>query len=252
MADVYAEPPALSGRRGKVAEHWFFSGYMVAVALILFAGFAPSLFLRGFIQTPMPLRPFRPDIIVHALVATPLVLLLPLQAVLISARQVRMHVIVGRLGFGLGALLIPILYLVGSYSYRLAPPQQLPFAAAMSSLVLLALPAVAALLAVAWRERFNAQAHKRLMVAFACLLTGPALSRMPIFPPPPGGVAFTEVAVLLLLAPLWMWDVVTQSRVHWATLTGTAIIGAQTAVRLLVMDTTGWADLVARLPAYGS
>jgi len=31
-----------------------------------------------------------------------------------------------------------------------------------------------------------------------------------------------------------------------------AIIGAQTAVRLLVMDTTGWADLVARLPAYGS
>ena len=252
MAKVYAELPNVSRQRGRAAAHWFFSGYMVSIALILFAGFAPSFFLRGVIHTPMPLRPFRLDIIIHSMVAAPLVLLLPLQAVLIFAKQVRMHIIVGRLGFGLGVALIPVLYVVGSYSYRLAPSEQLPFAPAMASLVLLALPAIAALLAVAWWKRFNAQAHKRLMVAFACLLTGPALSRMPIFPPPPAGIAFTEVAVLLLLVPLWMWDLVTRSRVHWATLAGTAIIGAQSAVRLLVMGTSGWANFVERLPAYGT
>lgn len=246
--DGQTPAPAAARRR---AEHRFFIGYMIAMALVILIGFAPSFFLRGLVTTPNPLRPMRADALVHGLIATPLVLLFPIQALLVSLGRQRLHIALGKAGFILALTMVPLLYVVGSFSYRTTPPPMASLAPVMASLVLFALPAMAALLWLGWRFRFDGQAHKRFMAAFACLLTGPALSRMPLFPPPPAGIAATELVVLALLIPIWLWDLRTQRQLHWAAAAGTAIITGQTVFRLALMNTNGWAAFVGGLPGYG-
>jgi len=251
MATAIDPNLAPAPRDRKRAESSFFTGYMVVIAVVAFLGFAPSFFLRGVVPTAAPLEHLRPDMILHGVLATAFVLFLPSQAWLIASSRQKLHMKLGNWGFVLGTAFVVTGYFASTVTYH-NPFESLTISpAALASLTIFSLAAFSLLLWGAWQRRFDAPAHKRLMVTAACLLMGPALVRIPIWPPPPAGLAIAEAVMLALFLPLWAWDLKTRGRPHWATVTGTAAFVIQATVRLLVMNTAGWAALVAALPGYG-
>lgn len=87
------------------AEPRFYSSYTLAILLAIVVGFAPSFFLRGLVEPFAPSKPLRPAVLVHGLVTTAWVLMLPLQARLIGAGRRAMHQQLGKVGFALGAVM---------------------------------------------------------------------------------------------------------------------------------------------------
>ncbi len=246
-----AAPPAAGPDSRKRAERRFYSGYMIAIALFVFTAFAPSFYLRGIAPAFGAERELRPDMIVHAIVATAFVLCLPLQAGLIAGGRVQLHAKVGRIAVWIGAALVPLSYVASAITYRNFPTDAPVRPATISAFALFAAASFGLLLWWAWRRRADPQAHKRLIVTASLLLLGPAFSRFDIFPLPPLGLILGELTMLAMFAPLWVWDLVTRGRPHWATVAGTGVFLAQAIIRLSVMMTDPWAAFVAALPGFG-
>jgi hypothetical protein len=84
------------------------------------------------------------------------------------------------------------------------------------------LPAFIYLVTEAWRRRNLAQWHKRLMLGATILVVfGPGFSRIPFSPPTFWGFTIQLFAGLVLLfAPLFIWDRRTVGKIHPATWTG--------------------------------
>jgi hypothetical protein len=230
-------PPAPRGRR---AERAFYASYILGLVLLVLVGFAPTFFLRGLVDPYWPpLRPIRPVVLAHGIVTTAFVLLFPLQAWLIGRGQRAMHMRVGRWGFALGGAVALTIYLVAADQYHraIAPAQPLTDFAT-----------VALVLALAWRWRLDAQAHKRMMIALLCVLTGAGVGRVPITDQPVLlGFSPNLLLPFVLLAPLWVWDLATRGRIHVATVVGTALL-TSSLVKLLLLPSSDWEPLFAILP----
>lgn len=235
---------------GKPGERLFFSSYATALALVIFAGFAPSFYLRGLVPPYHPLGPLRPEVILHGIVAGSFILLYPLQTWLIATGRRAWHIRLGNFGFALALVMLPLGYFIAATLYRILLTLQPTLGINPSILVafpLLDLIALTILLAIAWRKRFDAQAHKRLMILIACGLADPAISRMPL-----GGEVLLTALTAGSVLPLWAWDFAKNRRLHWATLLGSVILFAKLLVRPLVAPTDGWAALVAALPGFAA
>jgi hypothetical protein len=233
-------------------ERRFFTSYMLVILGAILFGFAPTFFLRGVVEPFGPLKPLRPALLAHGFVTTAWILLFPLQAWLIAAGKRALHVRLGKIGFALGLATAASAYVVavGLYQEPVAPP----LTPAIN--VLLPITDVAALLVLlplAWATRIDAQTHKRLMVIIACLLSGAALFRLPVWSR--GDVAGFVVIHLFLFAtvlPLWLWDWRTCGRLHRATVIGSAILAIDMFGRLLIAQTAAWAAFVRMLPGFGA
>jgi len=239
VASPAAEPSAR-----KRAERRFFSGYMIAIAAVIFVGFAPSFFLRGIVPSA-PLPPLRETAIIHGVMATALVLIFPLQASLIAYGKRDLHIRLGQVGFVVAALMIPVIYVIGAFAYHRQEASIPPFAVAGLSLLILPLYTLA--LALAWRFRFDAQSHKRLMILVALLLSSAAVVRLPIWNHP----LSSTLAWIAMIVPLWLWDMTATRRIHRMTLFSTAALIFQGAVNALVLPSMAWQDLVKVIPGYG-
>lgn len=234
----------------KREERLFFSSYAIALAIIIFAGFAPSFYLRGIVPPYQRLAPLRPDVILHGMLAGAFILLYPLQTWLIATSRRAWHIRLGNWGFVLGLLMLPLGYFVAANFYHFLanlPPSFGIRPALVVAFPLLDLVALATLLAVAWRKRFDAQAHKRLMILIACGLADPAISRLPL-----GGEGLLTALTASTVLPLWVWDFARNRRTHWATLLGSGVLFVKLLSRPLVAPTDGWATLVAALPGFGA
>jgi hypothetical protein len=250
MATTVPAAPHLSEPdKGKRAERRFFFGYTLALAIVMLSGFLPSFYLRGVIPVGAPLRPLTPELIVHGLIGTVFVLLFPLQAWLISAGQRTLHMRVGKWGFVAGAALTATLYVIAALGYRSMADHAAAQAAIIASGPLLGVPILAALLWLAWGRRFDAPAHKRLMLAVAWAAAAPGLGRLMAWSPIPGMAALGPIFLLLIVLPLWLWDLASRRRPHWATLLGTlAFLGPVFARPVLVPV---WPAVVPLVPGFG-
>lgn len=258
-SDRVLEPPAgavakaARRHRPRTREHVFFGGYMVAIVAIIFAGFAPSFYLRGIAPAATPLAPVRWDMAIHGVLASLFMLAFPLQAWLAARGRIQAHITLGKWTFLLGAALVPLGYVIGAGAYHAVRPVPIPREMLEPFMVL---PLFASLflgvaLWVAWRRRFDGPTHKRLMVAIACLMADPAIFRLPIVEPGPNGFLAIQALMLATLLPLWLWDLATLGRVHRGTAIGSALFTGEIIVRTLVMPTSAWAALVHALPLYG-
>jgi len=240
---------------GKREERLFFSCYAIALALVIFSGFAPSFYLRGVVPPYHPLKPLHPEVIFHGILAGAFILLYPLQTWLIATDRRASHIRLGNWGFALGLLMLPLGYYVAANLYRsLAnlPPAIGIKPALVVAFPLLDLVVLATLLAVAWRRRFDMQAHKRLMILIACGLADPAVSRLPVWGAGLQGELAASAVVLSTVLPLWIWDFLRNRLIHWATLLGSGLLFAKLLTRPLLAPTDSWATLVATLPGFGA
>jgi hypothetical protein len=206
------------------------------VFLIVLAGFAPTLYLRAFLDVPeIPAY-----VLLHGIVLTAWFVGVFLQATLVAAHRTDIHRRLGWIGAGLG---------VATLSLSLAVT--LAFVPRQSALGMAALPALARIfwanlaallcftvfLSTAVARRRQPHVHKRLMLLAAISVVQPAIARIrgwPLFEGVDPG-AFSLVGLSLLVGAVALYDLSVNRRVHIATLLGGMFFLGSRAFSLYVL-----------------
>jgi hypothetical protein len=149
-------------------DHLFFPGIAWLMLVTVFVGFAPSYYLAGVLQAPLP----SPAIHAHAVLFSSWVLLLIAQTSLTAAGRVDVH---RRLGIG-GVILASAMFIVGIWAAtdQLARPSFVRDPLGFYIFPIANIAAFAVLIVFAYRARFDSAAHKRLiLVASTALMAAP-------------------------------------------------------------------------------
>ncbi len=226
----------------------FFTSMAVVMIAAALVGFAPSFYLRGLVHYPRPNPTLNALVVLHGMMLSLWLLVFYMQTLLIGAGRRDLHMRLGIGGMLLAAAMIPVMYLttVGGVARGSAPP----FATALgwTAVPLAELLAYIPLIALGWRHRRNANAHKRLMLSAGLLLIAPALGRFPIAPPVLAGHAATQILALCLFIPLMIYDRRNLGRLHWATLLGFASAATATLLGLAGVAFPAWSVVASKLP----
>lgn len=220
------------------SERGFYTGIALALAAVVFVGFARSFFLRPlFPDHPAPAEPI---FTVHGAAFAAWIALLVTQARLIAARRIDLHRRVGTAGAVLAVLMV-VLGVMGAVvaarrpgGFTDVPVPPLQFLAV--PLVDVAMFALFVALAIARRR--DAQSHKRLMLLATIGITTAAIARLPGVLPL-GPLAFFGLTDLFVVA-IAVWDFRTRGRLHPATLWGGLALVASQPLRLVVSGTDPW------------
>jgi hypothetical protein len=249
MATIVAAPADR-----KASERKFYSRYALFLVLIVLLGFGPSFYLRGIVPSyPRPNPSLPPAVILHGLVFTTWMALIVTQTQLIAARKHGIHMTLGKLGMLFAILMIPVMYLAAVW--QVARANQPPFTDPLTwTIVPLAVIIPFAILVwQGWRNRRNAQWHKRYLLSAAILVVmGPAFGRLPIAPPTLIGFTVQTLLGFLLFVPLILWDRKTVGHVHPATRFGIAVALLWLVCSLAVFWLNlPWSKVAAHLPGVG-
>ena len=236
-----------SPARQYARDRLFYGGMAVAMGLTVFAGFAPSYYLRFLSGGPSATisgGPFTGLLHLHGVLFTAWVLLFVIQTALVASRRVTAH---RRLGIA-GAVLAAMMILVGTFtaiasaSRGAAPP-------GVDPLVFLVIPLFdmllfATFITFALVKRRDREAHKRLMLLAYVSIIVAAIARLPGMLAL-GPLAFFGLAFLFILIG-GMYDLLSRGRVHRVYVWGGALFAISVPVRLIVSGTGVWRAL-ARL-----
>jgi hypothetical protein len=233
---------ALSPARAAGAfDRLFYGAMAVALGLTVFAGFAPTYYLRilaGGPRATLTGGPFTTLVHVHGALFTSWVLLFIVQTTLIASRRVVMH---RRLGVA-GAVLAAAMVVAGTSTAIAtaargsAPPGVDPLAFLVIPLFDMAL--FATFVSAALLRRRDKEAHKRLMLLAYVSIIVAAVARLPgvlpLGPPVFFGLAFLFVVVAAI------YDYLSRGKVHKVYLWGGALIAISVPARLAISGTSAW------------
>jgi hypothetical protein len=224
--------PGLTIARGR---RRFYVGIALAIALTVFAGFAPTYYLRAYYQST-PLGGLRH---LHGVVFTAWVLLFLAQSTLISAGRVGLH---RRLGVA-GAVIAALVVVVGTTT-AIAQASEGRSPLGVPPLSFLAVPffdmvVFTGLVAMGLWHRRRADVHKRLLTLGTISLLAAPIARLPF------GAAVVGLPGVFALADLFIvaciaYDLATLRRVHPATMWGGLAIVASQPLRLVISGTGVW------------
>ena len=232
----------------QTAERRFYSRMALFLILLVFLGFAPSFYLRGYVNVPRPNPTLPPAVLLHGLLFTLYMLAFVAQTQLIAAGRRDIHKKLGAATMVMALAIIPLMYLVGVW--QVARANQPPFTDPLNWTIvpLAGIPTYAFMVWTGWKRRREAQWHKRAMLCSALMLMDPAIGRLPLAPPTLGGFTFLFALSLATFIPLFLWDRRTLGRIHPATMLGFGLAATATAVRLIFLATGTWAPIAAHLP----
>lgn len=224
--------PGLALARGKRRFH---VGIALAIAITVFAGFAPTYYLRAYYQST-PLGGLRH---LHGVVFTAWVLLFLIQATLVSSGRVALH---RRMGVG-GAVLAALMVVVGTTTAVVQTSEgRSPLG--VPPLSFLAVPffdmvVFAGLVATGLWHRRRADTHKRLMTLATISLLAAPIARLPFGAAMVGLPGVFAMADLFIVACI-LYDLTALRRVHPATLWGGLAIVVSQPLRLAISGTGAW------------
>lgn len=234
---------ALAGRARPSERPMYFPAALVAVSIV-FAGFAPTYYLKGIFDVP-DLSTLKQ---LHGAIMTAWFTLFLTQAWLVSAGNVRLHRQLGTAGIVLAVVLVAVAMQLGIASAR-AGVSPLP---AIPALVFLAMPvgemvAFAGLFSTAIALRRRPDWHKRLMLCASIAMLAPAFARMPFIGDggPPAFFGLTDLVILGCIA----FDGATHRRLHPAFAVAFVWIVAIQVGRLIFSQTGLWLDIASWLTA---
>jgi hypothetical protein len=204
----------------------FYSAMAIVLAGLVFLGFAPTFYLRGYVALPdgvsVPLSPLK---IVHGVVATAWMCLFVAQTLLVVTARVATHRRLGVLGavLAVGTVAVGTAMSIDALQRGVDPfgvgPRVWWLGNTLPQFVLFGIFVGAAL---ALRRRIHA--HKRLMLLATINLVPPATGRIALFNLDASLVMPFAVGTLiaLVLAPI-AYELMTRRRVHPVLLVGGAV-----------------------------
>lgn len=222
-----------------VRDRVFFTTMAAVMLGVIFAGFAPSYYLRGVLPAPHPYETLTPVVLLHGLVFSAWVILFGIQATLVATNRVAVHRRLGTIGMVLIAIMIPLAIITAlqGVDRPLSRPPGIP-GLTWLAVPLLDVPVFGGLIVAALAFRRTPAIHKRLMLIAMIDLLQPALGRIP--DPAWLPMALSPLQTLVFLAPLFVWDLFTLRRIHPATLWGSAIIAAVMFTVPLIWTSPAW------------
>jgi hypothetical protein len=240
MPSTVTTAPARSVAPG-ARDRLFYGGLAMAMALTVFAGFAPTYYLRPFIG-PRPTvtgeLTLTPLAHLHGALFTAWVVLFVVQTSLVAARRVAIHRRMGVAGAVLAAamVVVGVATAIAAAGRGAAPPGLDPLAFLIVPLGDIAL--FAGFVTAAILARRNKELHKRLMVLAYVSIMAAAVARLPGVLPY-GPLAFFGLTLLFAGAGI-VYDRVSRGRVHPAYLWGAGLIAAFVPLRLMLSTTGAW------------
>jgi predicted membrane protein len=213
----------------------FYTGMALAIALTVFAGFAPTYYLRPYFQS----TPLGGLLHLHGVVFSAWVLLLTVQSTLIAAGRTALHRRLGVAGVVLAALLVVVGTATSIERARKGvgplgvPPLSFLAVPFFDMVVFTGLAAVGL-----WHRR-RADIHKRLLTLATISLLGAPIARLPFGAAVVGLPGVFAIADLFLVACI-AYDLTTLRRVHPATVWGGLAIVISQPLRLAISGTGLW------------
>lgn len=224
-------------------ERLFFSGMAVALLLTVFAGFAPTYYLRGTFGAPQ----LTPSLLVHGFAFSSWMVLLVVQTSLVAANRTAIHRRLGIVGGALGVLMMVLGAYVGitrtAAGLTLTPPGVSPLG--LLAVTLATIVVFPVLLGSALWFRKRTDIHKRLVLIATFEIVMAAVGRLPGIFIPVGSIALGLVGLFvvtdLFLVALAAYDCRSRGRIHPATLWGGAFLIVSQPLRGVIGATAAWA-----------
>jgi hypothetical protein len=200
-------------RAVSAADHRYYYAISLGLAVIVFAGFARTYYLKGLFEAPpLPLL-----VHVHGAVMTLWYALFVVQVRLVAAHRVALHRRLGTAGIVLAGL-VAVLGTAVSFGLAkrewLAQPDSIaaPFLLAYQLFAIVLVFIVLISLGVYYRRRPDY--HKRFMVLAMLTVLGPAVTRLPLPFLPNHNVPFTIALDLVIVITCLVVDTVRNRRLH--------------------------------------
>lgn len=212
----------------------FYLAVAVAAAVIVFAGFAPSFYLR-----PPEAGPLKPLLAVHGAVFSLWLLVFLAQTALVPARKVKWHRTLGWAGLGLAAIMVVLGVMAALDSLRAGSPVPGLDPRVFAMLPFGDIAVFAGLVGWAAAMRRRSEWHKRLMVMATISLLTPAIARLLI--PVGGGAPMFLLLTALAVAAVIAFDWIAHRRPHPAYLWAGALVAlGKPALLFLVAPSAPW------------
>ena len=222
----------------------FYAWVALSAALIIFAGFARTFYLRSISGAP----PLSPLLIVHGVVMTTWFVVFGAQVWLVSAGRTALHRRLGLAGLIVAVLVVCVGVAAAIDAGRrgASPAPGVPPLMFMA-IPLFDMPVFALLVAVALWQRRRPDIHKRLMLLATVGMLTPAVGRIPLgFIQHGGPPVFFGLALLVVFACIAI-DTARNRRLHPAFAWGGALIVTMLPLRLLIAGTEAWTRLAGWL-----
>ncbi len=256
-------PDVLSGDRAAFIDRWIYVFTAATFILYVLAGFIPdSLGKIAAVQAGQ--RPPFPLVLhIHAALMGSYLLLLLTQTSLVATGRVAQHRRLGTVGAVLAAalvvvgfVLIPTIYHQVSGGLQAAPPpvkaQLLALVAFLENVMLLQIRigfvfAILVFLGVSARAT-DPGFHKRMMILSIASALPAAFDRITWIPTTlPARPISSDLYVLMAIAPMFLWDVYRNRRVHRAYWVFLAVAAPFTIAVHALWDTPFWHATVKRI-----
>jgi hypothetical protein len=230
---------AIAPERPAIRLRFFFVLMASAVIVTVFAGFAPTFYLRGsFTQT----RPMSVLLHVHGIVFSAWVSFFLIQTLLIARGARRLHQRLGWIGAGIAAAMVILVTAAMVEQLRRVhgfPPPPLALALSIFDIIVFA-----ALVGAALYYPKRPDWHKRFMLSATIVLLGAPMFRFIIHFVGIGDMAKVSIVSTLLVdaffLPCFAYDILTRRRIHPAYLVGLALIVLDQVAQATVVSWTPW------------
>jgi len=224
----------------------FFVVMASAVIVTVFAGFAPTFYLRGsFTQT----RPMSVLLHVHGIVFSAWVSLFLVQTLLIARGSRRLHQRLGWVGAGIAAAMIILVTAAVIEQLRRVhgfPPPPLALALSLFDIIVFA-----ALVGTALYYRKRSDWHKRFMLSATIVLLGAPMFRAVVHFIGMGDMAKVSIVSTLLVdaffLPCFAYDLLTRRRVHPAYAIALVLIILDQVAQATVVTWAPWINFASAL-----
>jgi len=246
MSTQVAEKPRLKDRAASSArsrEHLFYFGMSIAIVATVFAGFAPTYYLRSFFGVP----PLMPLLHLHGFVFTSWIAIFLVQTTLVTARRTEVH---RRLGIA-GGVIAMLVVIVGTITAitrakQGAAPLDGPPPRVFMAIPLFDMLMFSILVGAGFYFRRRPDVHKRLMMLATLSILAAAIARLPFGILKAGPPAFFGLTDLFIVACV-VYDLIALKRVHKATALGGLLLIVSQPLRLMLSGTALWMSFASWL-----